>query len=505
MAQSDLGIQNKKGHTALSFAAATGNVQIAKLMVGKNSQLPSIKGPEAKSPLYFAALSGHSDMAEYLFNQIELLGTPENQIELLGTPAKQIELLNTCISAGLYGLALKIVEHHEELAVARDKNGETPLHVLAQTPLAFAGGIQQGMWGRIINSFPYCKGAQKEMLMQTKALELLKFLWSHVIGQPDLEISQMITTNVVQLLFVAAELGNYNFLVELLRFYPDFIWKVDKNRQSIFHIAVKHRHENIFNLIYEIGTVKELIATYRDNGDDNNMLHLAASIAPPNQLNVVSGAALQMQRQLIWYKAVEKIVPPSYREMKNQNGKTPHNLFIANHKELMKEGEQWMKGTAKSCMLVATLIATVAYTTAFTVPGGNDNSTGAPILLNKRFFTVFSVSEAVSMLSSSTSILMFLSILTSRYAEHDFLVSLPIWLMIGFTTLFVSVAAMMIAFCTTFVLSYHQGLAQVLVPFSLFAFVPIVFISLNYSLLFDIIRSTFGTRFLFRSRKRLFS
>uniref|UniRef100_A0A5B7BAN3 Uncharacterized protein n=1 Tax=Davidia involucrata TaxID=16924 RepID=A0A5B7BAN3_DAVIN len=123
MVPSDLGIPNKKGHTALSFAAATGNVQIAKLMVGTNSQLPSIKGPEAKSPLYLAAFSGQSDMAEYLFNLSQPQFKSWNRED-------QIELLNTCIRSGLYGLALKIVQDHEEL-VATTEDCETPLHVLA--------------------------------------------------------------------------------------------------------------------------------------------------------------------------------------------------------------------------------------------------------------------------------------------------------------------------------------------------------------------------------------
>ncbi|KAA8541270.1 hypothetical protein F0562_025233 [Nyssa sinensis] len=237
---------------------------------------------------------------------------------------------------------------------------------------------------------PCTKVKHNEKLIQTKALELLKCLWYHVIQQEDLEISD-ITGNISPLLFTAAELGNEVFVIELLRSYPDFVLQVNFNKQSIFHVAVLHRHKPIFNLIYEIGTLKELISTYRDN-DDNNMLHLAAKLAPPNQLNAISGAALQMQRQLVWYKEVEKIVQPSYRDMKNKNGQTPHDLFTMEHKELTKEGEKWMKDTAKSCMIITTLIAIVVFLSAFVIPGGN-NTKGEPILLNERFFKVYSVSK----------------------------------------------------------------------------------------------------------------
>ncbi|XP_010248132.1 PREDICTED: uncharacterized protein LOC104591030 isoform X6 [Nelumbo nucifera] len=80
----------------------------------------------------------------------------------------------------------------------------------------------------------------------------------------------------------------------------------------------------------------------------NNMLHLAAELSPYKQLSRVSGAALQMQRELQWFKEVEKFIPPKHRESRNNNGKTPQALFTEEHKDLVKEGEKWMKDTAQS-------------------------------------------------------------------------------------------------------------------------------------------------------------
>ena len=111
---------------------------------------------------------------------------------------------------------------------------------------------------------------------------------------------------------------------------------------------------------------------------------------------------------------------PTYREKKNRQGKTPWALFTEEHRDLMKDGEKWMRGTAAQSMLVATLIATIVFSAAFTVPGCHSQQTDTPILL-----MVFAVSDGLALFTSSTSILMFLSILTSRYAEQDFLHSLP--------------------------------------------------------------------------------
>ena len=108
-------------------------------------------------------------------------------------------------------------------------------------------------------------------------------------------------------------------------------------------------------------------------------------------------------------------------EYTNTNGKRPRELFTESHKELVEEGEKWMKETSSSCTVVAALIVTIMFAAAITVPGGQIQDVGLPIFLNEEVFMVFIISDALSLLSASTSLLMFLGILTSRYAEEDFL------------------------------------------------------------------------------------
>ena len=104
------------------------------------------------------------------------------------------------------------------------------------------------------------------------------------------------------LIFTAAERGNLDFLTILIRLYPELIFKVEHNTYSIFHISILNRHEDIFKIIYQIGSIKNLITTYKDR-DGNNMLHLAAKVLEsPSRLNVIPGAALQLQRELPWFE-----------------------------------------------------------------------------------------------------------------------------------------------------------------------------------------------------------
>ncbi|KAM0038452.1 putative ankyrin repeat-containing domain, PGG domain, ankyrin repeat-containing domain superfamily [Helianthus debilis subsp. tardiflorus] len=304
-------------------------------------------------------------------------------------------------------------------------------------------------------------------------------------------------------LFIAAEMGNTNFLVEFIRQKPSLIWDLNDDKQSIFHIGVKYRREGIYNLLYEIGAMKDSIIPLKD-AYDNNILHLAGKLATKERLADVSGAALQMQRELLWFKEVRNMVPPIYRERKNKDGLTPHELFTEEHKELVREGEKWMKETASQCMVVAALIATIVFAAAFTVPGGYNQDDGIPIFYRKAMFVVFVVADAMSLFLSSASLLTFLSILTSRYAEHDFVESLPRKLMLGLLTLFLSIATMVLTFSISFFILYHKEMKWIPILMSVVALMPVLlYVVLQYHVLADVIRSSYGSRYLFKPDKQV--
>ncbi|XP_028807342.1 ankyrin repeat-containing protein ITN1-like [Neltuma alba] len=270
-----------------------------------------------------------------------------------------------------------------------------------------------------------------------------------------------------------------------MKSYPDLMWQLDDKRQTIIHIAVLHRHPKIFNLIHDMSGSKDIILSYKEKNSGNTILHLAAMLAPANRLELVSGAAFQMKFELLWFEEVRKIVLPSYMKRKNFKGETPRELFTKEHTALRKDAESWMKGTAKSCMVVSTLIATGVFTAAFSIPGGVNDDTGVPNYLEKRSFMIFAISDAIAMISSSASILIFLSILISRYAEYDFHHSLPSKLIFGLITLFVSITSMMIAFSSAFFITYDHGLKWVPIFISALSFLPVaIFLFSQFELFF---------------------
>ena len=106
----------------------------------------------------------------------------------------------------------------------------------------------------------------------------------------------------------------------------------------------------------------------------------------------------------------------------------------------------------------------------------------------------------MSLFSSTTSLLMFLGILTSRYAEEDFLKSLPTKMIIGLSTLFFSIATMMIAFCVALSLMLQDKWIALVV--SLLASIPVtLFVWIQFPLLVDIYRYTYGPSIFNRNVK----
>ncbi|KAK7307220.1 hypothetical protein VNO77_40086 [Canavalia gladiata] len=129
------------------------------------------------------------------------------------------------------------------------------------------------------------------------------------------------------------------------------------------------------------------------------------------------GAALQMQKELQWFKMVEKIVHPSCREAKNKDGKTAYELFTENHKEMLRADEKWVKEMAVSFTIVGTLIMTITFASAFRVLDENKKGTGFPMFLNDNWYSAFIIAGGMSFFTSSAAVLIFIGILYSKYTE----------------------------------------------------------------------------------------
>lgn len=172
---------------------------------------------------------------------------------------------------------------------------------------------------------------------------------------------------------------------------------------------------------------------------------------------------------------MEKLFPHDVSMYKDLNGDNAHQAFLGQHSDLLEKCESWMKDTSSSCIIVAALIGPVALSTLMAPPGGADDK-GSPNLVAKPVYQVFLISEAVSFVTSIMSLLVFLSILLTRYIGRDFVQSTSIRVLVGVVSLFFAIASMMVGFSAAFDLSRGTSLqrfrhalpAMVTIPWLLF-------------------------------------
>ncbi|WOG94111.1 hypothetical protein DCAR_0313404 [Daucus carota subsp. sativus] len=471
MNDEDLELQNGDGSTALCLAVAS-TVEMVDVLLRRNKGLLKIR-KKGDLPFLCAVYSGDRNMWNY---------------------SDKTRILDSCLAFGLLGKfetlsTQPLIFFFLLFVFLCECYYARPNHVMFVTVCVFVSVVFLIISILISVLIP----GQRLPFAHHKAIEIVRIIWKEIVQQKHEDILKQIAGDpsikkVEGLLFTAARLGNHKFIIELLRLCPDITWEIDENKHTIFHVAVIHRQENVYNLLYELGSKKLGVV----DKDGNNILHLAAILPKQNRLNIVSGAAFQMQRELIWFQEVNTMVSSVDRTKKNNAGKSPQELFTDEHIKLMEKGENWMKQTAAHSMVVAALIATIMFAVAFTLPGGNNQNNGLPIYLGKRAFAVFVITDAISLCTSSASILVFLAILTARYTEKDFLVSLPVKLMIGVSTLFISIMTMMIAFSASFFLLYEESMKWAPILVTALASLPVfLFACLQFRLLLDMIQSTF--------------
>ncbi|KAM2194074.1 hypothetical protein ACFX1R_028262 [Malus domestica] len=485
-----------------------GQMKVAKALVTKNPVLTQIADQDGMVPLHLSCCSDDRELVWYL----TLVTRDEHPTWPFTGPMASF-LTSAVTYSGFHEICLYLVRQYPSLATAISEKGYTLLRGLADRASDFPSGSKLGFWENFIyqvvpvefnygppssmrgdEEAPHENSAQIAVQsLRTYFLQVFQFqkfekLFWKALEQVapcikkvrDTKLRHRYAMELVEHIFAHAA-SSMN-LSELLAFV--------QNGQSLT-IAISSDIVEILRVCFH----------YVPDAVSISLPTLGAQLPPTgsSQLSHVAGSALQLQRELQWFKAVEKFMCPVFREWKTPEGKTPEGktaieVFVEEHKGLREEGEKWMKDTSTSCMVVAILVASVMFSAAFTAPGGNHTDKGTPIFLSKTTFKVFAISDALSLFSSLTSVLIFLSLLTPRYAEKDFLEALPKRLILGLGSLFFSLATMMVAFGTALSIVLTQRLDWIYVPITLLACFPVaMFVILQLPLFIQMIRSTYGS------------
>ena len=114
---------------------------------------------------------------------------------------------------------------------------------------------------------------------------------------------QRTTGGVYGAIVRAIKEGIFEFVFEIVKAEPQLVWCHDDESRNIFSVAVQYRRAKIFSLIYGLDS-KSVLTSCVDSLNNNNLLHMAGMSAPSTSLDHIAGAALQMQRELQWFKVI---------------------------------------------------------------------------------------------------------------------------------------------------------------------------------------------------------
>ncbi|CAI9293568.1 unnamed protein product [Lactuca saligna] len=104
---------------------------------------------------------------------------------------------------------------------------------------------------------------------------------------------------------------------------------------------------------------------------------------------------------------------PTCTTKENTFKETPNKVFRREHENLVKEAEKWMKAIA---LITTNRVCRSHYSTR-----RKQSRNRHPHVLKKIAFTIFAISDAISLFASSSTLLMFSSIVTGSFDKKDFL------------------------------------------------------------------------------------
>ncbi|KAA8516904.1 hypothetical protein F0562_017278 [Nyssa sinensis] len=263
-------------------------------------------------------------------------------------------------------------------------------------------------------------------------------------------------------ILIAAQNGIKELVEKIIEHIPIAIGEMDPEGKNVVLLAAENAQIEVYKfLLKKFGQYDSIF--HKIDHQWNTALHHAATQARYDaELNPSS--TLVMKWDLNWFEIKERglkcrlfhripefvksKIPPYLTVYLNEQGKTADKVFSDEHTKLMENASEEVKKIADSCSIVATLVATVAFATSVTIPGGPDPD-GTPVLERHPGFIVFAISSLLALSFSMTSLLTFLSILNTRPSERDFGNKLPRKILLGMISLLVSLAMIVISYCSS--------------------------------------------------------
>ncbi|KAL3749359.1 hypothetical protein ACJRO7_010464 [Eucalyptus globulus] len=370
--------------------------------------------------------------------------------------------------------------------------------------------FKTSLWNHATKPVPFIKRIGESKLRHKRSLEFAEELVLKNQNMKSSEIVKFLLTS--KIILDSASRGTHEIVKLCLDNYPELMWDNDFPKELMREV-VNGRQVELFRLVNAYNRIPKLSDDIFTNRE---LMEAVVEWSPRCVSADVPGAAFLLQNELQWFKALEDRSDPSFKtlkfkvlknrgdpsfrslkleETKERGGKTYWEIFVEQRQDLLKEAGEWMKNTSSSCSLIATLIITVAITAAFTVPGGYDNSKGIPIFLKKDSFMIFAITDALAFFSSVTATVMFLAIVIPCYTFEDILHSLPGKMIMGITSLFLSLVFTLVAFGSGLTIILSERFKWIYILITLLATIPVCFLLyVQFPLYLEMVESIYRPR-----------
>ncbi|XP_058219975.1 protein ACCELERATED CELL DEATH 6-like [Rhododendron vialii] len=414
-------------NTPLHIAARFGNKNVVAEIYNRQKSLLTWPNLDGDTPLHVAARAGHFTTVFFIVE--EILSSSFRDIE--NRPTMGIEMLrllnkakNTALHEAVRNRHLRVVEFlikvYPELAGLVNNVGESPLYFAARE-----GMLEIVNW--ILTAAPSsaCGGSDGQTALHAAVVEgHFDVIESLVRAKPQLvkETDHHGRTP----LYSAASSGDHRTVQRLLQLDTATVYTSDKEGQSPLHIAASKGHSNI---------IKVIVHHCPDSGElldlrGRNILHAAVLSGKLNVVRYVLEtkeleglidqsdnegntplhlATMERKtlivRYLMWDKRADPRAINNMGRTAVDHGNSFGKIFSSESEELEAASKmQTYKQMGHTLLMVATLIATVTFAAAFTMPGGFNNDVGPnqglALLQSSGTLEWFIISDSIAMSTS---------------------------------------------------------------------------------------------------------